>query len=101
MSRILSENSDCYIRRRGLIVDSPSRACSKELITTSSTETTCSVSEISSKNAESLPLAECELSDDDLFYIWKRNSPLLYDTLLLHKLDWPSLTVCKFKFRLT
>ncbi|ORM39518.1 Histone acetyltransferase type B subunit 2 [Babesia sp. Xinjiang] len=29
----------------------------------------------------------------DNYYVWRRNAPFLYDTLLVHRLDWPSLVV--------
>jgi histone-binding protein RBBP4 len=29
---------------------------------------------------------------DELYKSWKKNSPLLYDTLVTHVLDWPTLT---------
>lgn len=31
-------------------------------------------------------------SEEDLYKSWKKNSPLLYDTLVTHILDWPTLT---------
>ncbi len=31
----------------------------------------------------------CELQE---YKIWKRNSPFLYDLVITHALDWPSLT---------
>jgi len=30
---------------------------------------------------------------NDEYKIWKKNSPFLYDTLITHALEWPSLTV--------
>ncbi|GFE54272.1 chromatin assembly factor 1 [Babesia ovis] len=29
----------------------------------------------------------------DEYYVWRRNAPFLYDSLLIHSLDWPSLVV--------
>ncbi|EDO07457.1 Histone-binding protein RBBP4/subunit C of CAF1 complex family protein [Babesia bovis T2Bo] len=29
----------------------------------------------------------------DNYYVWRRNAPFLYDTVLVHRLDWPSLVV--------
>ncbi|GBE60244.1 chromatin assembly factor 1 [Babesia ovata] len=29
----------------------------------------------------------------DDYYVWRRNAPFLYDALLVHRLDWPSLVV--------
>lgn len=31
------------------------------------------------------------------YKVWKKNSPFLYDTVMTHSLDWPSLTVEWFK----
>ncbi|XP_006837888.2 WD-40 repeat-containing protein MSI1 [Amborella trichopoda] len=36
---------------------------------------------------------EEEEEEEEEFKIWKKNSPLLYDMVLSHALDWPSLTV--------
>lgn len=30
---------------------------------------------------------------DEEYRIWKKNSPYIYDILITHNLDWPSLTV--------
>lgn len=30
---------------------------------------------------------------DEEYKIWKKNAPLLYDVVITHALDWPSLTV--------
>ncbi len=30
---------------------------------------------------------------NDEYKIWKKNSPFLYDLLITHPLEWPSLTV--------
>ncbi|ERN00464.1 hypothetical protein AMTR_s00100p00151380 [Amborella trichopoda] len=37
--------------------------------------------------------AEEEEEEEEEFKIWKKNSSLLYDMVLCHALDWPSLTV--------
>lgn len=29
----------------------------------------------------------------DEYYVWRRNAPFLYDSLMVHRLDWPSLVV--------
>lgn len=31
-------------------------------------------------------------SEEDHYKTWKKNTPLLYDTLITHVLDWPTLT---------
>ena len=31
-------------------------------------------------------------SGEEMYKAWKKNSPLLYDTLVTHVLDWPTLT---------
>jgi histone-binding protein RBBP4 len=36
---------------------------------------------------------DSETNADDEYQVWKKNAPLLYDTLVLHLLEWPSLTV--------
>jgi histone-binding protein RBBP4 len=36
-------------------------------------------------------LEDKRIQDD--YRIWKKNSPFLYDVVLTHALDWPSLTV--------
>lgn len=36
--------------------------------------------------------ADPEQVKENNFLDWKKNSPLLYDTLINHVLDWPSLT---------
>jgi histone-binding protein RBBP4 len=38
---------------------------------------------------------EFEANADDEYQVWKKNAPLLYDTLVSHLLEWPSLT-CQF-----
>lgn len=30
---------------------------------------------------------------DEEYKVWRKNSPFLYDVLLTHALEWPSLTV--------
>ena len=30
---------------------------------------------------------------DEEYRVWKKNSPFLYDIVMTHSLDWPSLTV--------
>lgn len=41
--------------------------------------------------------ADSELAEDRLiaeeYKIWKKNTPFLYDCVITHALDWPSLTV--------
>ncbi|KAL9238404.1 hypothetical protein vseg_012830 [Gypsophila vaccaria] len=37
------------------------------------------------------PLTAAQLSEE--FAVWKKNSPVLYDLVLYHPLEWPSLTV--------
>jgi histone-binding protein RBBP4 len=38
-----------------------------------------------------------EQDDDQIiteeYKIWKKNTPFLYDTVITHALEWPSLTV--------
>ena len=36
--------------------------------------------------------AEDQIINEE-YKIWKKNSPFLYDLLLSHALEWPSLTV--------
>lgn len=36
---------------------------------------------------------DIEGNSDEDYQIWKKNAPLLYDTLVSHLLEWPSLTV--------
>ncbi len=36
---------------------------------------------------------EQDAADNEDYRIWKKNSPFLYDVLLTHNLEWPSLTV--------
>ena len=45
-------------------------------------------------------IAEDEYNDpfndqliNDEYKIWKKNTPFLYDLVIAHELDWPSLTV--------
>lgn len=33
-----------------------------------------------------------QVSGEEMYKTWKKNSPLLYDTLVTHVLDWPTLT---------
>lgn len=33
-----------------------------------------------------------QISGEDMYKTWKKNTPLLYDTLVTHVLDWPTLT---------
>ena len=37
-------------------------------------------------------LAEQRVIDEE-YRVWKKNSPFLYDIVMTHSLDWPSLTV--------
>ena len=37
-------------------------------------------------------ISENQPTPEDLYKSWKKNSPLLYDTLVTHVLDWPTLT---------
>ena len=37
-------------------------------------------------------LPQEQISEEELYKTWKKNTPLLYDTLVTHVLDWPTLT---------
>jgi histone-binding protein RBBP4 len=43
-------------------------------------------------NQEYAEEAEDQIVNEE-YKIWKKNSPFLYDLLLSHALEWPSLTV--------
>ncbi len=46
--------------------------------------------------SDSSPLDSSDLNSrfsDEEYLIWKKNSPFLYDLLVSHSLEWPSLTV--------
>lgn len=34
-----------------------------------------------------------EEEGEDEYKIWKKNAPYIYDVLITHNLEWPSLTV--------
>lgn len=38
-------------------------------------------------------MGEEEMSVDEEFAVWKKNTPFLYDLIISHPLEWPSLTV--------
>lgn len=40
-----------------------------------------------------LSSVECMRQIDEEYKIWKKNSPFLYDIMMSHALEWPSLTV--------
>eukprot|EP00455_Lapot_gusevi_P010729 TRINITY_DN1486_c0_g1_i2.p1 TRINITY_DN1486_c0_g1~~TRINITY_DN1486_c0_g1_i2.p1 ORF type:complete len:444 (-),score=104.75 TRINITY_DN1486_c0_g1_i2:43-1329(-) len=44
-------------------------------------------------NEEDLKAEELEKRIDEEYKIWKKNSPFLYDVVITHALEWPSLTV--------
>lgn len=37
-------------------------------------------------------IPEEETQGEELYKTWKKNVPLLYDTMITHVMDWPSLT---------
>lgn len=41
---------------------------------------------------EDLPEAEEKIINEE-YKIWKKNAPFLYDLVMTHALEWPSLTV--------
>jgi histone-binding protein RBBP4 len=51
------------------------------------------------KNNQSEPMEDDELETmeekniNEEYKIWKKNSAFLYDTIITHSLEWPSLTV--------
>ena len=52
----------------------------------------------SSSNDVSKPINEVSEEDlslviDEEYKIWKKNTPFLYDLVMTHALEWPSLTV--------
>ena len=44
-------------------------------------------------NVESVEQDNEEKMINEEYKIWKKNSPFLYDTVMTHSLEWPSLTV--------
>ena len=44
-------------------------------------------------NVESVEQDTEEKMINEEYKIWKKNSPFLYDTVMTHSLEWPSLTV--------
>jgi histone-binding protein RBBP4 len=42
---------------------------------------------------DSVNEAEQERIANEEYKIWKKNSPFLYDLVMTHALEWPSLTV--------
>ena len=44
-------------------------------------------------NFESVEQDTEEKMINEEYKIWKKNSPFLYDTVMTHSLEWPSLTV--------
>jgi len=55
---------------------------------TSSTTTTTTTAANTSSNSN-----ENDKTINEEYKIWKKNTPFLYDLIMTHALEWPSLTV--------
>lgn len=47
---------------------------------------------VTAENMDADDIAEDRLIQEE-YKVWKKNSPFLYDKVLTHSLEWPSLTV--------
>lgn len=81
-SVILSGNAQCKIKRKY-----PFASSATANHVTNITETVRRVELNGDQNAES------KEEEYDEYYVWRRNAPFIYDALLVHRLDWPSLVV--------
>jgi WD40 repeat protein len=45
------------------------------------------------KGAHAAPEIDSERAINEEYKVWKKNTPFMYDTVMTHSLDWPSLTV--------
>lgn len=53
--------------------------------------------EASASNGVDVPCKNGAIQDsaliDEEYKIWKKNTPFLYDLVMTHAMDWPSLTI--------
>ncbi|GIX62629.1 histone-binding protein RBBP4 [Babesia caballi] len=83
-SVILRGNALCKIKRRFTL---PQPASAPAYASAGGTE--------AARRSDPYADAAQEQPDDeyDEYYVWRRNAPFLYDALMVHRLEWPSLVV--------
>ncbi|EKX73812.1 chromatin assembly factor 1 subunit, putative [Theileria equi strain WA] len=100
-SVILSGHSQCKIKRK-YPINRPEGGDGTISTTSSTHGSTTHGSSFSAPNTHATPYSmdlqtdttpgEPE-EDGDPYYTWRRNAPFLYNSLVVHNLDWPSLVV--------